>query len=359
MCGVRMTLGRPRSSERNSSPRPLGSVGKTSTAAPARCPETSASRSAAWSITKPRDRLRKMLPVPHPGELLGAEEAGVAGPAVHVQGHHVGAGEQLVEAVAAVGVAQREPVGGVVEVDAHAQRLGEHGELGADVAVPDDAQRPAADLVAAVGGLVPDAVVHAGVLLGEPAGQRDDLGDGQLDDAAGVGERRVEDGDAAARGGGQVDLVGADAERADRQPGCGAASSAAALTWVLERMPSRSTPRAGGRSARPRRGPGRAARPGTPRSPGGRPRRGGCPPAAGRAPAVVIHAKNPSLSAATSGCERGARPAPDRPPRSLADPSDTPPKPNSTTVGNAVGGATRDGAGQVVTPRSNGCRRWP
>jgi hypothetical protein len=51
----------------------------------------------------------------------------------------------------------------------------------------------------------------------QPAGQRDDLGDRQLDDAAGVGVGRVEDRDAALRGGPQVDLVGADAERADRQ----------------------------------------------------------------------------------------------------------------------------------------------
>ena len=91
----------------------------------------------------------------------------------------------------------------------------------ADVAVPDDAEPAAADLVAAVGGLVPDAVVHAGVLLGQPAGQRDDLGEGELDDAAGVGERRVEHRDARRCGGRQVDLVGADAERADRDQAVG------------------------------------------------------------------------------------------------------------------------------------------
>ena len=43
-----------------------------------------------------------------------------------------------------------------------------------------------------------------------------DLGDGQLHDAAGVGERRVEGGDAHLGRAGQVDLVGADAEGPDR-----------------------------------------------------------------------------------------------------------------------------------------------
>ena len=111
-------------------------------------------------------------------------------------------------------IAQRQLVGRVVEDDAHAEVLGQDGELGADVAVADDAQRATADLVRAVGRLVPDAGVHALVLLGQPAGQRDELGNGQLDDAAGIGERCVEDGDTALGGRGQVDLVRADAERA-------------------------------------------------------------------------------------------------------------------------------------------------
>ena len=64
--------------------------------------------------------------------------------------------------------------------------------------------------------LVPDALVHPLGLLRQPARQRDDLGDHQLDDAAGVGVRRVEDRDAALGGRVEVDLVGADAEAADR-----------------------------------------------------------------------------------------------------------------------------------------------
>jgi hypothetical protein len=57
--------------------------------------------------------------------------------------------------------------------------------------------------------------VHLHVLLRQPPGERDDLGDRQLNDGAGVRERRVEHRHAALGGSGQVDLVGADAERAD------------------------------------------------------------------------------------------------------------------------------------------------
>src|SRR5690242_6857512 len=58
MCGVRMTFGRPRSSETNSSPFAFGSLGKTSMAAPAMWPDSMCLRSAAWSTTNPRERFR-------------------------------------------------------------------------------------------------------------------------------------------------------------------------------------------------------------------------------------------------------------------------------------------------------------
>ena len=104
MCGVRMTLGRPRSSRdelvalrpsaRSGRRRPPRRRG-------ARCP--GASRSASWSMTKPRRQVEEQAARPHPGELLLAEEAAVAGPAVDVQGHHVGDVEQLVQGGAAAG----------------------------------------------------------------------------------------------------------------------------------------------------------------------------------------------------------------------------------------------------------------
>ncbi len=165
---------------------------------------------AARGVDEQRARL-------HRRELLRPEEAGVAGPAVDVQRDHVGLGQQLVEGVHPTGVAVGEPVGGVEEDDPQPERLGDVGELGADVAVPDDAERAAADLVAAGRRLVPDARVHLQRLLRQPPRQRDDLADDELDDAARVGVRRVEDRDAPLRGRGEVDLVGADAEAADRQ----------------------------------------------------------------------------------------------------------------------------------------------
>src|SRR5665647_3276710 len=70
----------------------------------------------------------------------GAEQPGVARPAVHVQGDDVGHLEELVHAGEPPGVAKGEPLGGVVEHHRHAQCLGEHRELRADVPVADDAQ---------------------------------------------------------------------------------------------------------------------------------------------------------------------------------------------------------------------------
>ena len=153
----------------------------------------------------------------HLRELGPAEQTGVAGPSVDVQRHGLRLGQQLVEAVTPSGVAQRELVGDVVEQHPHAERLGDDGQLAADVAVPDDAEAAAAHLVRALGRLVPDAVVHQGVLVGQVPRHRDDLGDRELDHAAGVGVGRVEHRDPGGRGRRQVDLVGTDAERSDRQ----------------------------------------------------------------------------------------------------------------------------------------------
>ena len=97
------------------------------------------------------------------------------------------------------------------------KRLGQHGELAADVAVADDAEGAAAYLMAAGRRLVPNTLMHQRVLDRQPAGERDEFGDGELDDAAGVGERGVEDGDAGGARRAQVDLIGPDAEGADRQ----------------------------------------------------------------------------------------------------------------------------------------------
>lgn len=90
-------------------------------------------------------------------------------------------------------------------------------ELAADIAVADDAERFATDLEGAVGRFVPAAVMGRARAVGNPAQQHHDLADGQLGDAAGVGERRVEHRDALLACRFQIDLVGADREAADSE----------------------------------------------------------------------------------------------------------------------------------------------
>jgi len=135
---------------------------------------------------------------------------------VHMHADRLGPLEQLVQAVDSLRIAQRQLVDDIVEEHLHAESLGQHRQLRADIAVADQAQGAAADLVRSGGGLVPQAVVHLLVLVGQMPGQRHDLGHRQFDDAAGVAVRSVEAGNTLAGGGIQIDLVGADAESAHR-----------------------------------------------------------------------------------------------------------------------------------------------
>ena len=181
MCGVRMTLGEPaqlgdefvaaslRFHGKHVDRRPRDRAGLD-----AGTQRRIVDDEAAGQVEEQRARL-------HAVELPLAEHALVGRPSVHVQGDDVGLGEQVGQRRAAARVAQRKPVGGVEEEHLHAEVLGEDGELGADVAVADDPERAAADLVRPVGRLVPDTGVHQLVLLGEPARHRDDLGDRELD----------------------------------------------------------------------------------------------------------------------------------------------------------------------------------
>jgi hypothetical protein len=134
-----------------------------------------------------------------------------------VQAHDVAGGEKLVEAAGRTGVAQRQAGEDVVVDHSHAHRLGQHAHLRADAAVADDAERPAADLVAAGGALVPPARVHLHAAVEHAPVQGDDLGDREFGDGAGVAERRVEDRKPRRAGGPQIHLVGPDAEAADGQ----------------------------------------------------------------------------------------------------------------------------------------------
>ena len=148
-------------------------------------------------------------------ELVLTEETGIGLAAVHVKRHDVGLFQQLVQGFATLGVAQGELFLQIVEHHAHTERLGQHRKLRADIAVADDAQGLAADLVGAAGGLIPHAVLHMMRMCRNTAQQADDVTDDQLHHGAGVRIRCVEHGDAMRAGIVEIDLIGADAEAAD------------------------------------------------------------------------------------------------------------------------------------------------
>jgi hypothetical protein len=163
----------------------------------------------------------------HLSELLRAEEPAVVGASVDVQRDGLRLGEQFLQRGAPFRVAEREPIDEVVEQDPHAEGLRDDRQLAADIAVADQAERPAADLMAADGGLHPFTGMHLRVVVGEVAGQGDDLADRQFHDRAGVAVGGVEHGDAPLGGLVQGDLVGADAERPDGLQAVGLGQNAA------------------------------------------------------------------------------------------------------------------------------------
>ena len=95
--------------------------------------------------------------------------------------------------------------------DLHVEAGGPAGDLAADAAQADDAERLAGELRADELAALPLAGWTAGVGGGDVAGQGHEQGDGLLGGADGVAAGRVHDDDALARGGGDVDVVHADA----------------------------------------------------------------------------------------------------------------------------------------------------
>ena len=85
----------------------------------------------------------------------------------------------------------------------------------ADIAAADDAERLAGDLDAHEAVLLPLAGLRRGVGLGQLAGHGEHHGDGVLGGGDRIAERRVHHDDAAPRGGGNIDIVDADAGAAD------------------------------------------------------------------------------------------------------------------------------------------------
>jgi hypothetical protein len=180
-----MTLSNSRSGDSNVSWLDFGSTGKTSIAAPPMCPVSSAKASAS---------IRR----------LG-----------HVQADDVSLREQLLEAIHCRGVPKGELVLDVVVQDAHPEPLREDPELAPDSTIAHDAQALSANFVCMPCGLRPFAAVRPSGLLWNPPHQQNDVGDRKLGDAAGVGKRSIEHGDAHSARRIQIDLVGADAKAAD------------------------------------------------------------------------------------------------------------------------------------------------
>ena len=136
-----------------------------------------------------------------------------------MQGHRIGLLQQFVKGLATVGVAHRQLLLDIVEHDAHAQSLRQHGQLRADIAVSDDAQGLAANLMGAGSGLVPQAMAHVMRVGGNAAHQADDVADHQFHHGTGVGIRGVEHADAMLARIIEIHLIGADAEASDRGQG--------------------------------------------------------------------------------------------------------------------------------------------
>ena len=95
----------------------------------------------------------------HRAQLLLADHAGGLRRLGHMQADDVALRQQLLQLLDRLGIAMAELVGAVVKDHAHANGFGERRELRADIAVADDAERLAADLVAAGRRLVPAAVM--------------------------------------------------------------------------------------------------------------------------------------------------------------------------------------------------------
>ncbi len=112
-------------------------------------------------------------------------------------------------------VTQRQFGDHVIELYFHAQVLGDHAQLGADVAVADDAQGLAANFKTVGSGFLPAAAMADGVLLGDAPQQQDGFRQHQFRHRAGVGKGGVEYRNTANQGSVQVHLIGADAETAD------------------------------------------------------------------------------------------------------------------------------------------------
>lgn len=97
-----------------------------------------------------------------------------------MEGYHVDNREQLLERGDGLCRPQRHQLQDIVKVHLHTERLGQNRELGADVAIPDNTQLLATNLVAVFRNLVPHSAVHFVIAVTQLASQEDDLGKNKL-----------------------------------------------------------------------------------------------------------------------------------------------------------------------------------
>ena len=151
------------------------------------------------------------------GDGFGRQDvAGLVGQG-RVQGDEVGAGEKIVqlhllhpELHGALGGQER-----VIGDHLHPQAIGAVGDDGADIAAADQAQRLGRQLHAHEAVLLPLAGLGGLVGFRQLAGEGEDQGDGVLGGGDGVAEGGVHHHDPGLGGGGNVDIVDADARPAD------------------------------------------------------------------------------------------------------------------------------------------------
>ena len=203
-CGVTTTFGRPRMG-----PDVYGSSGNTSSAAPATCPERSASTSASRSTRSPRAAFTIRTPGLHQRDAVGVDQVPGLGRERSVQGDEVGLQQQVLERcgrdlelAAAIGRHER-----VEHDDPHPERPRAGGDQLADAAEADDAEHLVGQLHAAEALALPAPLGERGVRLGDVARDREQQAERVLGRGHHVRPGRVGDDDPAPRGSGHVDVV--------------------------------------------------------------------------------------------------------------------------------------------------------
>lgn len=169
--------------------RLLGEDINTSTSKTARLKRLCESRNLNNSATRIVQQISTLL---HLLELMLANHVlGVFG-FRNMQTDIVSNGQELIEALQRLGLTKRHDLEHIVKVDCHTHRFSQDRQLSANVAITNDAQDLATDLVTCLGDLVPDTLVHLHIAIAQLTGKHDDFTNDKLGNGTGVTERRVE-----------------------------------------------------------------------------------------------------------------------------------------------------------------------